>query len=444
MLAKTTIPDLIDHISIGENQEYVKKYTNLCELVTSFDTLFDLSYKWQVVLTGSDPLNELRNFVKDFIVVAPELDTYTVIKYIYRIRNFNPYFSSIVLKEVDDAFIAAQEIKKPKAREYENGVAVNLDGGFLNKLAELIQTCQSPCNYFTPISDSLGMLGDSTNNVSTTTSPMWDTDFKYLPIPLHMPVNLFNKVSKSIINEVLQLGAAVELSFRKGLSPFFTSERVEKESVLLKAGRTLDTTSDSEPFTTDLGSYFIGGAVSSNIFGNIRKTTQDCFRLFDFYKRFNYQDSEMNLAKASRRKYVVSQGGYPVVVDMYGKALPNYVIPQEYRILSTGVNPVTFEGDDEGEINYNYPTKVGFSITEQIQRTEQRTDRDTNVELDELPELPDDILNQNPKPNPRLIDPNSGVLFGGDAAPEDAVDLQEAESRAAANEAVGGIDIFKP
>lgn len=355
LLGKTLIPELLEAYSILPTIAALKQDTNLCELVNGFELEFNLMYKFKEIETSNDPLNALRDFTKDFILAGPNLDVPTIILFVDKVNNKLPsIYSNTVKTELTNAFDAANNIKTPKIKPDKSNVPLDKDDGFLNKLADALSQCTAPCNYFQAISDTLATLSNVGESNTSHTTALWDTLFEFFPPPISTTLNIYNKVSSLIKTEVMKTQASAESIFRSGLSPNFSEERISYEQQKLQSGETLEDTSESAPMTNAISHYNMVSQSGPSVLDKTARQLRDCFRIADYYKRFNYQDSNMNFGKSRRIIYNTNINGYIVPTNIYGNNVKPDVIPEQLRDLSsTSINPQGLNFDDVSNRNYN-------------------------------------------------------------------------------------------
>jgi hypothetical protein len=356
LLGKTLIPEILETYAILPSLSALKQDTNICELVKEFETEFDLLYKFKKIQTSPEPLQSLREFVKEFTLIARTLDVPTILYFVDKVNNTLPLpISSAARIELKAAFYKANNISKPTSKPSQQNVPINEDDGFLNKLAEAMRECAAPCNYFEPLSDHVGKLADVGEAATSHTTALWDSAFELFQAPVFTTLNAFNKISTLVINEICKTFGAAESAFRNGLGPNFDQQRLQKERPLLQSGsQTLESTSESYPFTNSISRYFSVGRSSSDIMNNAANNLKDCFRIADYYKRFNYQDPDMNFGKARRVVFNINVNGYSIPHDAFGKEIVPYRIPQSVSDLSnSSILPQAKKYDDIGQSNMN-------------------------------------------------------------------------------------------
>ena len=355
LLGKTLIPELLDTYSVLPNIAALKRDTTLCELVTQFEPEFELMYKFKDIEVSNDPLNSLRDFTKDFVLTAPTLDVPTIIFFVDKVNNNLPKtYGDIIKNELTHAFDAAGNIKKPKEKPYKSGVPLDKDDGFLNKLADALSKCASPCNYVQAISDTLATLSNVGESATPHTTALWDMGFEFFQAPIFTTLNAFNKVSSLMVNEVMKTVASAESVFRSGLTPNFSEDRIQLEQQQYQSNKTLEDTSESVPFTNAISHFSMISQSGPGVLDKAASLIKDCYRIADYYKRFNYQDSDMNFGKARRILYNTNVNRYTVVTNIHGNNVTPYTIPESVSDLSNiSINQQGLFFDDLSQFNLN-------------------------------------------------------------------------------------------
>lgn len=362
IIGKTLFPELVEAFAIGSSVEYIKKYTDLCSLADAFPKEFKLMYKWKSLKQSSDMLNELRDFVKDFIILGPELDVPTLLFYINKINNTIPKdISDTVKEELKNAFVKVSQVKFKGSKAvttYNRQVPIDKDNDFLNMLADALSNCNSPCNYLEPMSDSIGSMTTPSEMSSKTTTPLWDTMCTLFQDPVAMTMGVFNKIPPTLAQEAITLQQSCDVLIKHGLKPFFSPKRIQEERQQLLSGKSITQLASSYILQPDSNAYLKKAKSASQILGKLRAKLGDCYRIFEFQKRYNPHDRQMNLGLPKRYTYKVNNNGYLNVIDMFGRVVIDSDDKKKYSALSaTGIRPYCYESTDDYSLarNYNVP-----------------------------------------------------------------------------------------
>lgn len=347
ILAKTLAPEILEAISIGQDISYLKNNTSMCEVATKFEKELNLMYKWKSTLTSSQPLDALRDFAKEFIIEGPNLDTQTLLYFKNKINNAPTLYKHSVLTEMRVAFYSASKIKTQlhTVKPFISGVSIDKDQNFIDRLADALKSCFSPCNYLENVSDSVGTYTNTAELESSNTTPLWDTT----KFSIQMSQNLFNKVSTQIIGEIIALNALAETTFKQSLTPIFSADRIITENQAINSDQQF---SGSNILQNDYNTPNSVQKIATTMLGDVKISTGDCFRIVDNLKRFNYQDPNMNLGNPKHFKFVINNEGYQDVVDLMGRALPETPFLGSYKDLMPSLPAYAYKFDDSF-LNWN-------------------------------------------------------------------------------------------
>lgn len=327
MLYENNFPEFLQSICIGPNPEFLQKNTTNCEFLSAFPQEVELMYDWKGVKKSSDPLNALRNFTKKFVIYGPDLDIQTIKFFVRKCKNYPSYYWDTVYGELTDSFDICKNLNVNLDDYNHNSsfithkTALNLDSAFLKKLAAMLKTCKKPCNYFKPMSDSVGTLTDFQRGLSTSAMMIGDVLSDALHAPLNISTHIYNKYNPVFRKEFTKLKVASESLVKDGVMPFFTGldrEKIKKQAASgghVSAGHRL-------PLTGDTGTYHSISEIYSEALANHQSKAGDCFRMHDYNNRYNPYDSTMN-ASYARVKYIgIRNGDVSSLVDVNGNLAP--------------------------------------------------------------------------------------------------------------------------
>jgi len=375
MLYQNTFPKFLEAISIGPNPAFLEKNTTFCEFVSAFPQEVELMYDWKSVKRSSNPLNALRNFTKKFIIYGPDLDVQTLNFFVKKVNNFPEYYRDTVLDEVGMAFDAVKEIEEPvfvpptipnntpiQSNFIENNTSIHKDKSFLNKLAELLAGCKSPCNYFKPRSASIGTLADFGRALSDSASMLADAGSEALHAPINIATGVYNKIKPAVKTEFLKLKNATQDLYRDGVKPFFSKqdrERVKQES---SQGKTQNSQGKRMALMGDTDTYMHVSQSYSKVNHNIKTSLGDCHRTHEHGMRFNPYDPLMNAAYSKRKYMGVKNGNVKSLVDILGSLAPaQYVTENTFNNSLNGVKNNEYMRYDDAPKAPKYDTYDGPS-----------------------------------------------------------------------------------
>jgi bifunctional DNA-binding transcriptional regulator/antitoxin component of YhaV-PrlF toxin-antitoxin module len=339
MLYRNTFPEFLEAISIGPNPSFLENNTDYCEFAKGFPQEVELMYDWKAVKKSSDPLNTLRSFTKKFILYGPDLDVQTLNFFVKKVNVFPSDYSDKIKTEVEDAFERAKNIRVPtdidttiNQRDIKKYITyrtpINQDNNFLNKLAQLLRGCKKPCNYFKPISSSVGTLGDFGRAMSDNAMAFAAIGDTLLHAPVNVATNIVNKIKPAVRNEFFRLKIAISDLTKTAVRPFYTPKDVAEVKSNLQKGIGPDSNSTKEgivkrlPLTNDTQTYFVANESHSEVLRNIQEKLGDCFRMFDHHQRYNPYDPEMNASYAKRKYMGLKNDDVKSLVDVHGSLAP--------------------------------------------------------------------------------------------------------------------------
>jgi hypothetical protein len=338
MLYRNTFPEFLEAIAIGPDPSFLEKNTTFCEFASGFPQEVELMYEWKSVKRSSNPLNALRNFTKRFIIYGPDLDVQTLKFFIQKVNVFPSYYGDTVKTEVGDAFdIVRNDNYTPppsdKTSPYfiTNNTPINQDKNFLNKLAAMLKTCKSPCNYFKPMSSSIGTLGDFGRGLSDAASILGGAVGDAMNAPTNIATNVLNKIKPQFRTEFFKLKILAQDLYQDGVKPFFSAKDRARVKDKLNQGLTPDNTFSRLPLTGDTSTYFAVSEIHSDLQSSIQRELGDCYRMFDYNQRYNPYDPQMNSSYAKRKYMGIKNGNVKSLVDILGAAAPaQYVTENTY------------------------------------------------------------------------------------------------------------------
>jgi hypothetical protein len=301
MIVKTGFPEYIESIAIGDNPDFLKDNTDLCQIAEDFSTEINLAYLWKKIATDPDTLAASRDFMKNFLLDAPALTTEHLIFYRKKIDQLPNNIKQTLKREVESTFEKAENlserVKDPNSkRNFTRSSSIDKDKDFLQKISDLMNQCESACNYFKNLSQRVGSIYDYSAANSIYNSPPQDTDINSPP-PTGLSLEKVNKIPSALIDSTTEAYTSMKTFMDKAKSAmhnFVSNYNLEK---LGKKAFAPD----------DKGAVYIG-ATSPSLFqstmeayskgvSNNRMMLGDCFRVVDYMSRYNPFNPEMNIAK---------------------------------------------------------------------------------------------------------------------------------------------------
>lgn len=317
ILVKTTTPTIIDSTA-WHGRSFNQTDTNLCAINSTLSAEYGLSYDARNFAYSSDPVGALRVYMQNIILQGPSLDPQTLLMHIDNVLSLPKNMVDPLIKELDDAF--------------EIAARTSSGNGFNNSLANLLNTCGSPCNYFHPVGDVIALLATSSQMNTNNVAPLWDKDFDLFHAPTNVAAASFNKISSAAQRLLISTSQAVRSIAGAALSPIFTSNRISQEKTLLEQGKSLGYTSHGSYLATDPFPYFQTQDSASNLLARAKGSLMDCFRLHEFKYRYNPVDANMNLAVATNYHIRINSEGSAYNLNAFGKPKMPLVRPSKYSI----------------------------------------------------------------------------------------------------------------
>jgi hypothetical protein len=366
VIYENNFPDFLEAITIGPNPDFLKNNTTYCEVVSTFPHEVDLMYDWKNLRKSSEPMRSLRDFCKKFIMYGRNLDVQTINFFVKKVNCFPEYYSSRVKTEIAESFDIATEMSKRAIYESsgadgtgsdgydfddsEDGVPdehtyisygqpPNTDKKFLSKLANLLNSCNSPCNYFKPVSDTIGTLFDFGMGMSDSSHSFLDVGAEILHAPLNMPMAIYNKIAPQFRSEVNKLKVAGSALVKNGIAPFFSKEDKERVKSQLQNNRSPDMIGETLPLTGDTKTYQTVSEIHSEMMAKVKGKLGDCFRMFDHNRRYNPYDNEMNSAVAKRKYMGIKNSDVSSLIDIHGSLAPGQYATENTYVKALDVKP---------------------------------------------------------------------------------------------------------
>jgi hypothetical protein len=327
MLYRNTFPEFLEAISIGPDPSFLEKNTTFCEFVSAFPQEVELMYEWKFVKKSSNPLNALRNFTKRFIIYGPDLDVQTLQFFVKRFNVFPSYYTDMIKEELGSAFEIAKTYNQTQLQNstqyfITNYTKINEDKNFLRRLASMLNSCKRPCNYFKPMSSSIGTLGDFGRAMSDSASVLGAAGSELLHAPVNIGTNIYNKIKPMVRTEFNKLKILTQNLYQDGVKPFFSKEDRERVKNNLQQGKSPDMAFSRLPLTGDTHSYFSAVQVHTEIQSKIQQNLGDCYRMYEYNQRFNPYDPLMNSAYAKRKYMGLKNDQTKSLVDIFGGLAP--------------------------------------------------------------------------------------------------------------------------
>lgn len=342
ILVNTNTPALIEATAL-HSLEFVQNNTNMCSFTNALSAEYDLAFKYKAIAQSPDPEAALRGYMQDVVLVGNQLDPQTLIQQIDNVLSFPELIRDPLIREIDEAIANAKKRRSPSGFD------------FPSKLAKIINDCSSPCNYFKPIGDVVGLLGASNQMNTGNTNIPWDKDSNILHAPLNVAASTFNKISNTAQEVLASAATAAKSIYSNGLQPLFSSSRKSAEGKLVEEGKSMSFTAHGSYLATDPFPYFQTQNNASNILARTKSSLRDCSRVSEYKSRYNPSNPEMNLAISAPPAISVNTEGTVAQVDAFGKLILPDTKPKTMSIKeSMDYKESNYEVDDDENWNL-YP-----------------------------------------------------------------------------------------
>ena len=351
ILINTTAPALID-ATAWHGRDFLRVNSNLCTFSTALSAEYGLSYDHKQFTNSSSPISALRTYMQNVILQGPDLDPQTLAMHVDRILSL------------------PQSMVQPLVLEISNNLDIASGSGngfppesFLNKLARMLNTCNSPCNYFKPVGDVVGLLASSTQMNTNSVAPAWDSGSTLLHAPVGVAQATFNKISMTAQKLLVGTAQAAKSIMSNALQPLFSSSRKSTETSLMQNGQSMSFVSHGTYLATDPFPYFQTQNNASNILARAKGSLFDCFSQHEYKYRYNPLDANMNLAVATNAHIVAVSEGSTYVLNVFGKPKVPLIKPRKMSIAEALDYKASNYVWDDGENRTLYPT-TGSKSTE--------------------------------------------------------------------------------
>lgn len=351
ILINTTAPALID-ATAWHGRDFLRINSNLCTFNTALSAEYGLSYDHKQFTNSASPISALRTYMQNVILQGPELDAQTLAMHVDRILSLPAGMVQPLIREISNNLDIASRSG--------NGFPPE---SFLNKLAKMLNTCNSPCNYFKPVGDVVGLLASSTQMNTNNVAPAWDSSSSLLHAPLGVAQATLNKVSMTAQRLLVGTAQAAKSIMSSALQPLFSNSRRSTETGLMQNGQSMSFVPHGSYLATDPFPYFQTQNNASNILARAKGSLFDCFRQHEYKYRYNPLDASMNLSVATNAHVVAVSEKSTYVLNVFGKPKVPLIKPRKMSIA----NALDYKDSnyvwDDGENRTLYPT-TGSKSTE--------------------------------------------------------------------------------
>lgn len=323
MIVKTGFPQYLESIAIGPNSDFIKTNTSLCEVASNFPTELDLTYKWRDAVRSNDLLNSMRDFAKNFMVDAPDLDAEFVEHYTNKFNKLPPTTRDQLLTEINMSLHLASRtaVRTVPTRNFQPKVPLHQDNNFINNLSYGTQNCESQCNYFRRPNDKIGSLVDFSRY--NTIGNSYTSDYEQnSPAPTSIGLNVFNKIPAAIQKTFTTACATIKRTYDLATSKLSDPDQKLGLTKLAEAQTPPDSKGIAYVGSTSASLLSLSLSIHKSGTAKVKSRLQDCYKLHERAHRFNVYDPSMNRAIARDRFFDVklrsSTGDEYLIVNPVG------------------------------------------------------------------------------------------------------------------------------
>ena len=355
MIAKTGFPEYLESITIGPNANFLKTNTDLCHVVNQFETEVNLTYMWKHVERDRDTLTATRQFVKNFMLDAPDLDTEFLLHYTKKINNLNPAIRDAVKYETREVLKKASTMTPPmtgvpggttvtgsaSGRNFDPTKPIHEDNDFINRLADLMDSCDAPCDYFAPVTDKIGSLIDYSRYNSLGNAAVGDLE-GHTPPPTGIGLNVLNKIPSLLQDAIATAFTSAKIAIDAAMTSLTNPTGKINFTQLAANGVTPDQQGLTFTGSTNSSMFHDINSMHTNMRTKIKELMQDCYRSAEFETRYNPFNPAMNMAVAQEKYFDVTlksaTGERPYTIGASGQA--KYVYQNNQTTIGA-LNPAT-------------------------------------------------------------------------------------------------------
>jgi len=300
------------------SKEFVKRNTPFCDLVDDPDVGvdIDLAVNFNKAINGNTVARE--EFTNTLILSSGIIDPGTLEYWVDKMNNY-PVFNS-EFERINFTFGNINSYD-PRGNSFES------------KLKNALKDClNSPCNLFSPMSNSIGSITNTTSLYNNTSIlPLGELKDSLRNITAGVHETVFKKIP-----EVFQEGIAEIASLTTETWGEFVKTVTLKDSPQELISKALGGSLRTEPagylYTPDLGNLFSLSEISSNILGGIARDLGGCFNRFEYASEYNPYSSNYNKDVATQILNH-SYNGVPYGTNanyqgLGGEVLPNAILSE--------------------------------------------------------------------------------------------------------------------
>jgi hypothetical protein len=339
ILSKTTVPDIINANIFSTS--LLKDNSSLCGPFKNLVTEYNSALEFNKSKFSPTPLTAFTDWARGFVLNGPKFETEFILNSVERFGTLPDVFKTIIIKDIDDHISAAKGLGLKDDVDYNTDFIkdlVNNGVGLSNRLnntssSNSLPTCgNSPCNYFHAIT----MLGDVIGTLAQpTATPTYNSSVPFKEIGEQMPImgslDTINKTPPEMAKREIQLRERLQRQREENLSPFFNNARKSRLQPLVE-GAAVDYKASGDIMDVDYMHIHDTNKATSKILDTIHEVLNDCFRIYEFRRRYNPFNSQFNLAQAGKNAFDIVINEITYTIDFFGKVLkPNHT-PSNNRL----------------------------------------------------------------------------------------------------------------
>lgn len=268
-------------LTIAKNRSYVQDHPELCKLLENpllkDDTELAIRYNEYKL----NYPNSAQALVDYYYTHGPELDTGSLIDWRKKIQNDPELLEYASYKDTQISNIWTEKQDK---KDY-------------SWVGDILDCLSKPCSYLGMISPVIGSIGDTQSKYNNKNTNGTDESITLLGLPTYM----VNKLPKYISQGIMQL------------TDMISEQSKDVVNVLEKTG----TSVKEDPYVIKQ-SELIGGDILSDIASRMG----DCFRIYEYQRRYNPYDYDQNKEQADKFGTVVfDEHGNPKTISPNGNQI---------------------------------------------------------------------------------------------------------------------------
>jgi hypothetical protein len=277
------------------SREFIKYQTPFCDLLDdpTLSLDFDLAIGFNQAINGN--LSARENFTNTLILCSTDIDMSTLEFYKHKMETY-PIFATEISR-INYTFGNLNRLPSD-------------NGGFIDKLKNALKDClNSPCNLFTPTSNSVGKLAQGTL-FANDTSVLAVSSLKDAVATFTGGIDncLFNKIPQAFQNGITNLKLIGKNAWSESQT-MLTKDSLPELIEKAQSGESLRTNTSGYRYTPDIKSYFDLNGIASAILGGVASDMGDCFRRYQQSVRYNPYDPKQNQSFVSRAPIVDQVNG---------------------------------------------------------------------------------------------------------------------------------------